>query len=592
MCHRFLPLGLLFLLHGPAITSAQRVVYVNSQAVGANDGTSWTNAFSDLQDALDDARNNDGCPCEIWITAGIYKPDRGTGDRGIAFEPPGNVSLYGGFAGFEECLDDRDWVKKETILSGDLRGDDDLNATGQSNCCGVTLQPGCEDAECAAIVYTRRPQCAQVWDSTCALMARDFCCEVCRTTLCDNSDAVLRLVEVSGSVMLNRLTVRGGNDFGLVSNRSDIIVDECTFAGNPGIGIVTFYGSASILRSCFSDNGLFDSYSSGGGVLNESNQAVVSDCEFLRNRGGGLGAESSAPIRRCTFRDNIGTALTIGEGYPTISDCVFLGNHAGDGAAVYSAFLSAPRIEDCVFLGNHAAAWGGAIYSNSGGGLTVVNSLFVGNSAGNGGAVLNQSGIVRMFNCTISGNFAETGGGIESGGGMQLTNSVVWGNHDQYGYLQSSQVYSLDPPTLRYNIVQGWSGSLGGVGNGGADPLFVDPSGPDSIQGTDDDDLRLLPGSPAINAGDPNPSGLPSTDLDGHARVLCDRVDIGAYEFGIGDYNCDQNVDLSDFANWSACMTGPHSGPYGTGCESFDFNADHSIDLLDFAALQPILSGQ
>jgi len=58
------------------------------------------------------------------------------------------------------------------------------------------------------------------------------------------------------------------------------------------------------------------------------------------------------------------------------------------------------------------------------------------------------------------------------------------------------------------------------------------------------------------------------------------------YEFGIGDYNCDQTVDLSDFANWSACMTGPHSEPYGAGCESFDFNADHSIDLLDFAGLQ------
>ena len=93
-------------------------------------------------------------------------------------------------------------------------------------------------------------------------------------------------------------------------------------------------------------------------------------------------------------------------------------------------------------------------------------------------------------------------------------------------------------------------------------------------------------GSPAINAGDPNTSFLPATDLDGHTRVLCDRVDIGAYEFGIGDYNCDQSVDLSDFASWSACMTGPRSGPYGAGCEAFDFNADGSVDLLDVAGWQ------
>jgi hypothetical protein len=72
--------------------------------------------------------------------------------------------------------------------------------------------------------------------------------------------------------------------------------------------------------------------------------------------------------------------------------------------------------------------------------------------------------------------------------------------------------------------------------------------------------------------------------------VLCRRVDIGAFEFGIGDYNCDQSVDVSDFANGSACMTGPHGGPYGAGCEAFDFNADHSIDLLDFAAFQRILT--
>jgi hypothetical protein len=127
---------------------------------------------------------------------------------------------------------------------------------------------------------------------------------------------------------------------------------------------------------------------------------------------------------------------------------------------------------------------------------------------------------------------------------------------------------------------------MGGVGNSGVDPMFVDPVGPDGIAGTEDDDLRVLPGSPAINAGDPDPTGLTSLDLDGHARVLCGRVDIGAYEFGIGDFNCDQTVNLSDFTNWSACMTGPHGEPYGAGCEAFDFNADHSIDLLDFAEFQ------
>lgn len=134
---------------------------------------------------------------------------------------------------------------------------------------------------------------------------------------------------------------------------------------------------------------------------------------------------------------------------------------------------------------------------------------------------------------------------------------------------------------------------LGGVGNSAEDPLLVDPDGFDDIPGTEDDNLRLLPGSPAINAGDPAPDLSPSTDLDGHPRILCDRLDMGAYEFGIGDYDCDQAVDLFDFAAWKSCMTGPDTAkPYDAGCEAFDFNADDLIDLSDFAGFQSSLRNQ
>ena len=115
------------------------------------------------------------------------------------------------------------------------------------------------------------------------------------------------------------------------------------------------------------------------------------------------------------------------------------------------------------------------------------------------------------------------------------------------------------------------------------------PSDPDDdfwVEG----DYRLQPGSPCVNAGDPEYVPVPGeTDLDGHARVLCDRVDMGAYEFGIGDYNCDQIVDLADFATgWEACFTGPGGGPYGPGCESFDFDHDNDVDLADFAGFQGV----
>jgi hypothetical protein len=170
---------------------------------------------------------------------------------------------------------------------------------------------------------------------------------------------------------------------------------------------------------------------------------------------------------------------------------------------------------------------------------------------------------------------------------------------------------------MGYNILQGWTGSYGGTGNSGVDPMFVDADGADDIAGTEDDDLRLMPGSPAINGGDPQ-CGVdqvelcPSHDLDGHARVLCGRVDIGAYESGIGDYNCDETVDLADFANWEDCMMGPMTtsdeateprsdegvvrrrAPAAqiAACAAFDVNGDGDADLADFYLLQHLLVGQ
>ena len=85
-------------------------------------------------------------------------------------------------------------------------------------------------------------------------------------------------------------------------------------------------------------------------------------------------------------------------------------------------------------------------------------------------------------------------------------------------------------------------------------------------------------------------AGNIETDLEGHARVLCDRVDIGAYECGIGDMDCDQTVDLYDFADGQTGITGPNGDPYPDGCEPFDFNYDGFVDLRDFAGMQAVFA--
>ena len=94
-------------------------IYVNAAANGANNGTSWQNVYTDLQAAL--AATTAGQ--QIWVAAGTYKPTAGT-DRAISFQLKAGVAIYGGFAGGETALEQRDWQANVTVLSGDLLSND------------------------------------------------------------------------------------------------------------------------------------------------------------------------------------------------------------------------------------------------------------------------------------------------------------------------------------------------------------------------------------------------------------------------------------------------------------------------------------
>ncbi len=100
-------------------------LYVDAGAAGANTGDSWTDAFTDLQYALNTIRVCGG-PSEVWVAAGMYTPDGANpGDNVQAFVIPPGAAVYGGFAGSEADLSERDWSANTTVLSGDMGGDDD-----------------------------------------------------------------------------------------------------------------------------------------------------------------------------------------------------------------------------------------------------------------------------------------------------------------------------------------------------------------------------------------------------------------------------------------------------------------------------------
>src|SRR5690606_38321332 len=126
------------------------ILYVDQNATGGGDGSSWSNAISELADALKWAKekyeaNNtvfDTEPLKIYVAKGTYKPmynpdDNNFGNsdgRNNSFLLVNNVQLYGGFAGTETGLNGteadlaaRDFETNNTILSGDLDNNDGVD---------------------------------------------------------------------------------------------------------------------------------------------------------------------------------------------------------------------------------------------------------------------------------------------------------------------------------------------------------------------------------------------------------------------------------------------------------------------------------
>ncbi|MEM7143494.1 MAG: choice-of-anchor Q domain-containing protein [Verrucomicrobiota bacterium] len=136
--------GLLTLL--PAVRA--NTLYVDAAANGNNNGNSWTNAYPTLQYALANATSGD----EIWVAAGTYYPDEGTGQtngaRSSTFQLASGVAIYGGFPadGSASTLSDRKPAPHRTILSGDLDQDDVDGVPDDDNAYHIVTGTGTDDS--------------------------------------------------------------------------------------------------------------------------------------------------------------------------------------------------------------------------------------------------------------------------------------------------------------------------------------------------------------------------------------------------------------------------------------------------------------
>lgn len=511
--NRWLPAAAAALLAPVALS--QTTVFVDASATGANDGSSWADAFTDLQSAL--ALSN----VDVWVAAGIYHPGP-SGATAATFVLKDGVALYGGFSGTETQLSQRDPALFVTRLSGDL-DDDDVYGAG-------------------------------IWYKGWNVNG-------------PNSQHVVTASGVGPTAVLDGFWIQEGRvafqqGAGMQCLNASPTIANCTFWRNitswsSGSGLVVSGGNPTIANCTFLENFADRTYGGGLAIVGVS-APTVTDCLFQANhgradsstetRGVGLYFGSSLPvtISRCTFS---------GQDY----DTVFVGQGVGYGGGLYSFAPAKLTVDSCTFDSNSAI--GGGIYaiadvdvvastfrSNVGGGFTttrtaaVSGSVFFANSSG--GFINNafQGQTSTVTNSVFALNTSTEGAGILTvpnpfnPANTPLTvvrNTILWGNTATQPGLPPSEVQIKGNDDIAFSCVQDLFDPVPGEdpvipsnvpGSIEGDPLFVDLAG---------GDLRLTSDSPCIDSGDDAsvPAGL-TTDLDGNPRIQGAAVDMGAYEFG------------------------------------------------------------
>ncbi len=548
-----------------AAAQPRTTLYVHAQSGGGN-GQTWASAFPHVQQALAVAN----AQTDIWIATGEYRPDSGSGLRTSRFLVPSGTRLYGGFAGGESLLTQRDPVANPVVLSGDLGIPGDIS----DNCYRVVvLQPGPEQTQLHGLVISG-----------------------------GNADGAASPDDSGG---------------GLYSDGARVLLDSCTVSGNIakfGGGVFVRNAPGVFVRSTFRMN---TALQDGGGAVVRGG-GTFTDCIFDGNNavfGGALLTCCQATrIDRCTMRGNFankGGAVYVPVGACTIVASSFIGNNAVEGGAIGS-LAPGTTIVNCRF-GSNSAQNGGAVHTVAG--ASIANSVFTRNFASfNGGGVFTSTQSSSIVNCSLWNNTALTNGGglYVAAASPVLRNSVLWDNNDSGGKGQNAQVTRVSGGlTIGHCCIQNWTGSLGGVGNFSADPEFVDAAGLDGVPGTADDDLSIGAGSPCIDAGDrtavpPDTADIDGDgntaeplpqDLKGNPRFVDDpltpntgvgpapHVDIGAYEYVPGLCPGDANGDnLVNGADLSVLLSqfGLLVFPPGLGA---DYNGDGVVNGADLSIL-------
>jgi hypothetical protein len=328
-----------------SVDTHARIIYVDASAKGNDTGLDWPNAWPCLQNALAVADSGDS----IWVAAGIYRPDQelniglnkpvvvASRNRHRSFPFVGGVSYYGGFPQGGGKWEGRNPWKFETILSGDLLGNDEAD-----------------------------------W-----AMREDNSRHV--GSIAGDGSVVDGFKLVSGNAQRVPFNYDPAGYGGGLAIGGSAKIENCVFYRNwasfgGGAGVVPLlnpFGDADpsgydiIMRNCiFIENG---AGSAGGGFYYHAPDRIdIDHCRFFGNSaatyGGAIGGHYVLRynIRNCLFICNQannggGVNLTHSSKAFTLANCTFMLNTANRGGAVavdtyHASFLS----HNCILWGNKA----------------------------------------------------------------------------------------------------------------------------------------------------------------------------------------------------------------------------------------------
>jgi hypothetical protein len=495
------------------------VIYVDNMAKrGSDTGMSWANAYLDLQDAFERAAYSYGS--QIWVAEGTYKPTIPAEDP--TFQLLDGVPIYGGFAGIETALSQRNWLTNETFLSGDWDNDD--------------------------IVYD---------NSSYVVKASD----VNQTSIIDGFTIMMGYyagIFVDGGspiIQHNKITENGYyddcNGIGC-GNHSSPTITDCNIQNNTGYGISSCDSEPNIISCVIKDNGKYGIYgqysyyyNAGPNIVNciikSNGEDGIKLCDAA---GGGAYPSGNLMVSNCIIEENIGNGIYAIDYSSVIVANSIIRSNGSYGIHYYYVWSgTTAKIKNNWLYNNN-----GGIYIEDDEGLVIIRNNTI---------VDNEDYGIRSINYYTAYN-------------PDISSCIIWGNN-------GGQLLTNNPPfdSVTYSCIQNWTG--GGTGNINTDPCFVnDPNDPNNY--------HLSPDSPCIDEGntvlitDQN-----ETDIDGEPRIFdgdfnsTDIVDMGADEFywSPADFDRDELVNFLDYAVLAAAWL--------TDEPNVSLDDDNDVDMYDLS---------